>query len=414
MPHFLPLFIGLRYTRSKRSEGFFSFVSGFSFLAMALGVMALIVVLSVMNGFDREIKTRLLNIIPHITLGSDTENIDWQNLKSGLEGIPGIEGITAYVEGQGMLSYGKALEGVSIQGIDPDDSGIVHTLEDHMLAGTTAALKPGEYGVIIGNLLARSLNVMTGDSLMLSLPELTVTPVGVFPRVKRLRVTGIFQVGAQVDSGIAFLHIQDAARLLRLGARIHGLRLSLDDPFKLRKVVSKIRQKLPVTVRISTWEQAMQPLFQAIRMEKTVVGLLLTVIIGVAAFNIVASLVLMVADKRKDMAVLRTLGATGSTIAAIFRVQGSIVGVSGVFVGVVVGSVVAHWIGNIVATIESLFGFHIFDPGLYFISSLPSELQALDVLIIASVATLVSLLATVYPARRAGRILPAEVLRYDH
>jgi len=414
MSESLALFIGLRYTRSKRSEGFLSFVSGFSFLAMALGVMTLIIVLSVMNGFDREIKSRLLNIIPHMSLSSDNTSTDWQAIKQRLSSLPDVVAIGTYIEAQGMLSYGDSLEGVSIQGIDPGESGISVTLEQHMLAGSTVDLRPGEFGVVIGSLLARALNVVTGDSLMLTLPELSVTPVGIFPRVKRLRVVGIFRVGAQVDTGIAFINLADAARLLKLGNRAHGLRIAVKDPFALGAVLTAVQQSVPTDVQVATWKQAMQALFQAIKMEKTMVGMLLTVIIGVAAFNIVASLVLMVADKRKDMAVLRTLGATGMMIAAIFAIQGFAVGFAGVVVGVVVGSFVAHWIGTIVAALESLLGVQMFDPSLYFISALPSNLQWPDVVIVATLATLISLLATVYPAWRASRIMPAEVLRYDH
>lgn len=410
----IPLFIGLRYTRSKRSEGFFSFVSGFSFLAMALGVMALIIVLSVMNGFDREIKDRLLNIIPHLTLSSPQREPDWAVLAGKVRRVPGVAAVSPFVEGQGMISRGKSLAGVSIQGIDPEQSNIAASLEQSMVSGSVELLEEGEYGVVIGRLLARSLNLMAGDSLMLSLPELMVTPVGVFPRAKRLRVVGVFQVGAQVDDGIVFMHLGDVGKLLRLGGRIHGLRLALADPYKVAEVERELRSLLPDEVKIVSWQQSMQALFSAIRMEKTVVGLLLTVIIGVAAFNIIASLVLMVADKRKDMAVLRTLGATAPMVTAIFRVQGATVGISGVLLGLVLGCVGAFWIGDIVSFMENLFGFRIFDPSMYFISTLPSELQLPDILVVGLVAVVLSLLATLYPAYRAGQIKPAEVLRYDH
>lgn len=409
----LPFFIGLRYIFSKRREGFVSFVSLFSFCAMALGVTALIVVLSVMNGFDREIKTRILNIIPHATVQNARGLDDWQKWSAEITQVPGVQAVTPFVDGPAMLTFGDRFQGISLQGIDPGSPGETASIEQHLIFGDMQQLQPRSYGVILGSLLAQSLGVITGDAVLLTLPQITVTPVGIFPRVKRVTVVGIFQVGAQVDQGIAFIHIADARRLLRLGERVKGLRITLSDPFS-SAAVDRIRAELPKQIEVNTWQESLGSLFRAIRMEKMVVGLLLMVIVGVAAFNIVASLVLMVNDKRKDIAVLRTMGAEAGTIAAIFRIQGGVVGIAGVMVGVVVGCVVALNVGGIVAGLERIFGFNLFDPGLYFIRRLPSELIWQDVALVAGAGVVLSLLATLYPAARAGQVQPAEALRYDH
>ncbi len=408
----LPLFIGLRYILSKRREGFVSFVSLFSFCAMALGVMALIVVMSVMNGFDREIKTRILNIIPHITLHHARGLEDWAHWANKVAQLPGVSAVTPFVDGSAMLTFGDRFQGVSLQGIDPALPQEAMPLGEHLIFGDLGQLQPGSFGVVLGSMLAQSLGVITGDTLLLTLPQVTVTPVGIFPRVKRVTVVGVFQVGAQVDEGIAFIHIADARKLLRLGDRVRGLRVILADPFA--NTALAVRAQLPQQIEMSTWQESMGSLFRAIRMEKMVVGLLLMVIVGVAAFNIVASLVLMVNDKRKDIAVLRTMGADAATITAIFRIQGGVVGMMGVVTGVLVGCVVAINIGAIVAALENLFGFYLFDPGMYFIRRLPSQLLWQDVVLIATAGVVLSLLATLYPASRAGQVQPAEALRYDH
>lgn len=414
MKNSLPWFIGLRYVQSRQEEGFFSLVSIFSFAAMTLGVAALIVVLSVMNGFDREIKQRILDVVPHLTVTFKTPQTNWQQQLPALKALPSIAAVSPLVAGQGMLSAQGQLQGVSVQGVDPANSGMFAILSENMLVGELEALRPGEYGVILGSLLARSLNVLRGDEVLLTLPQMTPTPVGVFPRVKRLKVVGVYQVGAQVDTGIALVHVADAQKLYRLNNSYQGLRLAVTDPFALDDTRAAVAALYGESAQVSTWQEAMKTLFAAIKMEKTVVGLLLGVIIAVAGFNIVASLVLMVAGKRKDIAVLRAMGATGSTIAAIFRVQGAVSGLSGVALGVVAGSLLAWNIGAIVSLLERLSGQILFDPEVYFISQLPSQLRAMDVVVIAAFGVLISLLATLYPAHRAGQISPAEILRYEH
>ncbi|MGK2915096.1 MAG: lipoprotein-releasing ABC transporter permease subunit [Porticoccaceae bacterium] len=409
----LPLFIGLRYVFSKSREGFVSFVSLFSFCAMALGVMTLIVVLSVMNGFDQEIKTRMLTVIPHVTVTRPEGVRDWAALGKALASHPGVVAAMPFVDGPAMLTQGNRFEAISLQSLDPASPQAIDALSRHMLAGDLNGLRANSYGVVLGKFLAEKLEVQVGDTLLLTLPEVSATPAGVFPRVKRLHVAGVFQAGAQVDSGVAFVHIADAGRLLRMGDRVRGIRLVLAEPLTLSGI-GQIRADFSAQYEVITWQDSLSTLFRAIRMEKTVVGLLLAVIIGVAAFNIIASLVLMVNDKRKDIAVLRTLGARAATVAQIFRIQGGAIGVAGVVVGAALGCWLALNVGAVVAWIERLFGVYLFDPTLYFITRLPSQLQWQDVLMVCALGVVLSLLSTLYPAWRGGQVQPAEALRYDH
>ena len=266
---------------------------------------------------------------------------------------------------------------------------------------------------MIGNLLARSLGVIKGDSVILSLPSLNVTPAGIFPRYKRFHVLGVFQVGAQVDNGLAFIHYQDGQKLLRLGEKVSGIKLSVSDPFVLDSITASLKAELGDKFKVSTWAQELNSLFQAIKMEKKVVGVLLAAIIAVAAFNIIASLVLMVADKRRDIAVLRTLGAKATTVSGIFMIQGSVIGFLGVVMGGILGCLLAVFVGDIVSWLEQFVGFQVFDPNVYFISQLPSKLLWQDVAFVCFFGLGLSLLATLYPAIRAGQVQPAEALRYD-
>lgn len=423
----LPLFIGLRYTRSKRSEGFVSFISGFSLCAMALGVTALIVVLSVMNGFDREIKSRLLKVVPHITVssrqGMDQAQIaDFQsqlNDSADQQVLSVVPMLQSFV----MISHGEQQTGVVLQGIDPQlgaSGKIADKLAENMLSGHVEQLAEGQFGVILGSQLARKLNLFVGDKLQLTLPKISVTPMGVFPRIKRVTVVGIFQVGAQVDASVAFIHHRDGQKLLQVGDRYHGVQIELSDAFAADSWLAQQRTGMALNSASDTdlqwrsWTDDMGSLFQAMRMEKVIVSLLLSVIIAVAAFNIVASLVLMVSDKRKDIAVVRTLGASSSTVIQIFIIQGLAVGALGIFSGTVLGCLLAYFIGDIVAAIEGLTGVYMFDPSVYLISALPSRILVGDVLMVVAGAFIISFLATLYPAWRAGKFLPAEALRYDH
>ncbi|MGV6808022.1 MAG: lipoprotein-releasing ABC transporter permease subunit [bacterium] len=410
----LPVFIALRYIRGRTGNGFVSFVSLLSFFAMTVGVAVLIVVMSVMNGFNGEIRNRILSVIPHGVVAGDGGFQDWHFIADAIADNSGVAGSAPIISGFGMLSGNGVNKGVAVEGIDPNLESAVTPIREFILQGDTAYLREGEFGMLLGDALARSLNVRIGDSLMLSLPELTVTPAGTFPRFKRFRVVGIFRVGAQVDDGLAFIHIGDARRIYRKPPEwVGGMRIKFDDPLKASIRAASVRQNLPEGVQLLTWEQQMGDLFSAIRMEKLVVGVILCSIIAVAAFNIIASLVLMVADRRREIAVLKTLGASQRMIVQTIMCQGSILGISGVLLGALLGGLLAINISGIVAFFERVTGSYVFDPSIYFIDALPSELQLGDILVIAMVGIVLSVLATLYPARSAGLIPPAEALRYD-
>lgn len=412
MPTFIPLYIGLRYTRAKRRNQFISFVSGFSLVGMALGVMALIVVLSVMNGFDREMKQRILSVVPHGFIDREPGLENWQSLAQKVEQHPEVVATAPYIEGFALISYAQGVEGVQLQGILPQAQERVSVVEQHMLAGSTHDLRPGEFGIVMGRLLARQLGLALGDKVKLTLPDITITPAGVYPRMRRFTLVGIFEVGAQMDHSLAMIHIEDAERLLRREGP-QGLHIKVEDIYRAAPILAELGETLGPEYKVKDWSQTQGSLFQAVKMEKLVIAALLSIIIAVAAFNIVSSLVLMVADKRGDIAVLRTLGLTARQVMAVFVVQGSAVGFAGTLIGAVLGSVLALFIGPLVASLESLLGLRVFDPSVYFISYLPSELRWQDLLAICATALVLSLLATLYPAYRAAQIEPAEALRYE-
>lgn len=411
MNNYLPFFIGFRYIFSKRREGFVSFVSIVSMLAMALGVMTLITVLSVMNGFDHEIKQRVLKVIPHSTIEAATGVTNWQSLADNISGLPNVKAVVPYIDSQAMLTHRGRMQGVKLFGVLPEQQSIVDSIGSQILVGQLNRLRAGQYNIVLGRLLAQALNADVGDRILVTLPEILITPAGVFPRIKKFKVVAIYETGAPVDNGIAMIHLRDAGKLLHLGENITGLRLFLNDPFNLGSI-TQIKQWVPSDTKITTWQESMSELFAAIKMEKTVVGLLLSVIIGVAAFNIVASLVLMVNDKRTDIAVLRTMGITAKSISRIFQIQGGVTGLAGVLFGVVMGWILATTIGDLLLWMEVTFGFEVFDPGLYFITRLPSQLQWLDVLVVAALGLVLSMLASWYPAYRASKVPPVDALRY--
>lgn len=410
--------IGLRYTRSKRRNQFISFVSGFSLLGMMLGTIALIVVMSVMNGFDREIKQRLLQVIPHVELIARDESLqDWETMHSFAEQQPGILAAAPYVTGDAMVSFERGMQGVQLRGLQPQDVPRLSGLADHMLIGDIEDLREGEYNVVIGRLLARYLGVSPGDKINLTLPQLTVTPMGIYPRVKRFTVVGVFEVGAQVDQYLVVTHLQDAQKLLRLGEGVSGIELRTENMYAADQWGQKLYSRLPAAeqerITVRSWSETQASLFAAVKMEKTVVSVLLMIIIAVAAFNIISSLVLMVADKRFDIAVLRTLGLTRRQVMGVFMVQGAAIGWFGVLTGALLGSVIATYVGVIIASVENLLGVRIFDPSVYFISHMPSELMLSDVLVVVTVGLVLSVLSTLYPAYRAAQVEPAEALRYE-
>jgi len=408
----IPLYIGLRYTRAKRRNQFISFISAFSLVGMALGVMALIIVLSVMNGFDREMKARILSVIPHGFVDQLPALNDWQVLAATVNQHPQVIASAPYIASTAMVSYAGGVEFIELQGILPDAEAQVSIVEQRMIVGSMAQLQPGEYGIVMGRLLASRLMLTSGDKIRLTSPEINITPMGAFTRSRSFTLVGVFEVGAQIDSTLALIHLQDAQKFLRKPG-VQGLHVKTENMFDAARVMAELRAQLGDDYRVKDWSQTQGSLFQAVKMEKIVVGSLLMIIIAVAAFNIVSSLVLMVADKRSDIAVLRTMGVSARQVMGIFIVQGSAVGFIGTFIGTVIGCVVALSLTPIMGAIESLLGLQMFDPEVYFISQLPSVLLWQDVVFICGIALLLSFIATLYPAYRAAQIEPAEALRYE-
>jgi len=409
----IPFYIGLRYTRAKRRTQFISFISAFSLFGMALGVMALIIVLSVMNGFDREMKQRILSVIPHGFIDQHPQMSDWTAVAKQVELHPEVQASAPYIEGFALITYEGGVESIQVQGILPEAESRVSVLEDHMIIGSSANLLPGEFGIVMGRLLARSLGIAPGDRVTLTLSDINITPAGVFPRMRSFTLVGVFEVGAQVDQNLAMIHIDDAARLFRYSGGVQGLHVKVNDMYRAGTVMSELAQGFGEAFTVKDWSQTQGSLFQAVKMEKIVIAALLCIIIAVAAFNIVSSLVLMVADKRSDIAVLRTLGLTARQVMGIFIVQGSAVGLAGTLIGAALGCLIAFTLSSLMAVLESLFGWHAFDPNVFYISQFPSVLMWQDVVLICSVAVTLSLLATLYPAYRAAKIEPAEALRYE-
>jgi lipoprotein-releasing system permease protein len=412
----LPLYIGLRYTRAKRRNHFISFISLTSMLGIALGVTALITVISVMNGFEKELRHRMLGMSAHVVISAlDKEWTAWQTFAQTLRARSHVTGVAPFIQGQAMLTYRQSAYGAYLQGISPDLESQVSQVQEKMVAGELKALKSGEFGAVIGSELANSLAAEVGDKITLVIPQASVTPVGVLPRMKQFTVKGIFTVGMHdYDSGLVLLHIDDAAKLLRLvEGSVHGLNVKLDDMFRAQSFSRDLQKELPLGYVSYDWTYRHANFFKAIKMEKTVMFVILTLIVAVAAFNIVSTLVMVVTDKEADIAILRTLGATPTTIMAIFIVQGVLIGVFGTLLGLLGGISLALNVETLVPTLESFFGIQFLPADIYYISDLPSDLRWLDVYRIASLSLVISLIATIYPAWRASRTQPAEALRYE-
>ncbi len=410
----LPLFIGARYTRAKRRNQFVSFVSLVSLLGMILGVAVLIIVLSVMNGFESEIRGRILDALPHVYVTRDNAKIEnAEQFARQLSQHTEVIGAAPYIGGKGMASVPGIVRGVTITGVLPEEESKVANLGSHMLAGSIEALRGGDYGAVLGSLLANQLRLQVGDKVTLTLPKIVITPMGVFPRVKRFTVVGISEVGAQVDASSVHIHMVDAAKLFSVSNAVDGIRLRLEDLFAAPQVAAELSEELGADFRVTDWSQTQGGLFQAIKMEKAMVGFLLMIVVAVATFNIVSILVMMVADKRSAVAVLRTMGMPRKHIMWIFVVQGSMIGLAGILIGVAVGSLLAIYAGAIVAWFEQLLNVQLFDPSVYFINHIPSVVRVGDIARIAGAAFVLSFLATLYPAARAASIQPAEVLRYE-
>lgn len=411
----LPLYIGLRYTRAKRRNHFISFISGSSMLGVMLGVAALIVVLSVMNGFHKEVRERILGMASHaVIMGADGRIDDWRKGLDVAKDHPEVVGQAPFVEMRGMLINGQFVSGVQVRGILPEEEPKVSDVGMHMTDGSLGLLEPGSFNIILGHELANNLGVQVGDKVTLVAPEVMMTPTGNMPRMKRFNVAGIFRIDmGKFDSGVALTHMHDAAKVLRLGEAVTGIRLKLRDMYKAPEVSVELAREQEGWFRVSDWTMEFSNFFSALRTEKRMMGMVLFLIIAVAAFNIVSTLVMVVTDKRSDIAILRTLGLSPKEIMQIFIIQGATLGFIGTLVGIVVGVVAALNLENFIAGLEGLFGFKILDPSVYYISRMPSDLHWDDVWMVAVSAFAVTLIATVYPARRAAATQPAEALRYE-
>ena len=410
------LFIGLRYTRAKRKNHFISFISLTSMIGIALGVAALIVVLSVMNGFQAELRTRILGVASHLEItGANNQLSDWSTLAAQVKKKqPEVIASAPYVMAQGMLSYGQAVQGALVRGILPGYEDSVADLGKNMKAGRLSDLRAGEFGVVLGLDLAQLLGVSIGEKVVLMAPQGQFTPTGVVPRIKQFKVVGLFQIGMyEYDAGLALIHMHDAAKLYRMGDNVSGLRLKLNDLFDAPQMSAKLTQKLDGHYFVTDWTQQHANFFKAVQLEKKVMFIILTLIVAVAAFNIVSTLVMAVTDKRADIAIMRTFGASPRSIMGIFIVQGALIGIIGTLIGAAVGILIALNIDSIIPFIENLFKVQFLAKDVYYISDLPSTLDWNDVITIVVMSFMLSLLATLYPSYKASTLNPAEALRYE-
>ncbi len=409
------LFVGLRFTRAERRNHFISFISLTSMLGIALGVAALIVVLSVMNGFQKEVRARILGVASHVQItGLDNQLGDWQAVAKEAAGHPQVAAAAPFVNGQGMLTFGAQVRGVLVRGIAPQLEEKVADIGSHMVAGRLEALAPGQFNIVLGSELARALGAAMGDKLTLIVPQGLVTPAGILPRLKQFTVAGIFEVGMfEYDSGLALIELDDAQKLYGTGDRVSGVRLKLHDLFQSREVARDLIARLRADVYVSDWTRSHANYFRAVQIEKRMMSIILSLIVAVAAFNIVSTLVMAVTDKQSDIAILRTLGASPGGIMQIFMVQGALIGVIGTLIGVAGGIALALNIDVVVPWLEQLLNVKFLSREVYYITDLPSDPQRGDVVAIALVSLALSFLATIYPSWRASRVNPAEALRYE-
>ncbi len=409
------LLVGLRYTRAKRRNRFIGINSLISIIGIWLGVWALIVVLSVMNGFQKEVRTRILGVVSHVQItGPNNLLPDWRQIAEGAAREPHVVAAAPFVQGQAMLTSGRAVRGALVRGIDPALEERVADFKRHMRTGSLDALKPGSFNVVLGGDLARALGALPGDKIALIAPQGTVTPAGLIPRLKQFTVAGTFEAGiVDADSTLALVNLRDAQAVYQLGDTVTGVRLKLDDLFAAREVAAQLMAHLPQDIFASDWTRSHANFFRAVEIEKRVMFIILGLIILVAAINIISTMVMAVTDKQADIAILRTLGATPRSIMQVFMTQGMIIGLVGTLLGVATGIVIAQNIDVIVPAIERLFSIQFLSKDVYLIPELPSDLQAGDVIAVSLTALVLSFLATVFPSLWASRVNPAEALRYE-
>jgi lipoprotein-releasing system permease protein len=411
----MELWIGLRYTRAKRRTRFISFISVVAIICMALGVWALIVVLSVMNGFEQELRARILGMASHATISAFEGGLpDWPRVAERAAQNPEIEALAPYVQGEGMLRMSGALSGTLMRGILPEHENKVSEVGAHMKEGKLEDLVAGEYRIVLGIQIARALGVRAGDKVDLMIPQASVTPAGVLPRFRRFTVSGIFEIGMyEFDRGMVLVHLADAQALYRMGSDVTGVRLKLHDLFQAPRVARDLANQLDGVYYVSDWTRQHANFFRAVATEKTVMFIILSLIVIVAVFNIASMLVMVVQDKQSDIAILRTLGATPRSIMVVFMVQGIVIGVFGTLVGVVAGVITAFNVEPIMAVMQALTGNQFLSPDVYYISDLPSDVRLRDIIRIGLLSFLLGVLSTLYPAWRASRVQPAEALRYE-
>ena len=409
------MWVGSRYVRSRSSNQFVSLISAISMGGIAVAVAVLIVVLSVVNGFERELKDRLLAMTSHANIIDSRHNYtNWPEIIDLAESNERVDAAAPYIDGQGLLVSGERLSGAKIQGIEPALEKRVSGIGDVLVEGTLESLADGEYNIVLGIELANELQVKRGDKVTLTLAEGVVTPAGVMPRTRRFTVSGIYRVGMfEFDRRLAFVHLGDAQKLFRLRGLVSGIRLSVTDVYSASEIVREVATDIGQAVAISDWTRRHVNFFKSIQITKSILFVILLMVVAVAAFNIVSTLVMVVKDKQSDIAILRTTGASPSMILRIFITQGSIIGVVGTAIGVLIGVLIASNLESIVGFVEGVFSIKLLAADVYFISDLPSEIKTGDVVKISVIALLLALASTFYPAWRASRTLPAEALRYD-
>ncbi len=415
MFHPVSLFIGLRYTRSRRRHHFISFISLFSILGIALGVIALITVLSVMNGFHKEVRERILGMASHGDIQAANGRMqDWADAIQQAKQHPNVLAAAPYIEAQAMLTHRREVSGAIVRGILPEREPDVVDVAQHMTAGSLDALQAGQYRIVLGKELAVRLGVELGDKVTVVVPQIITTIAGSMPRMKRFTVVGLFAVGmGEYDSSVAMVNMQDAAKLLRMGESVSGVRIRIEDVWEARRVSMELAGQMTGAYRVLNWTDYHRHFFAALKMEKRMIGLLLSLIIVIGAFNIISTLVMMVMDKQGDIAIMKTLGASPGMVMRIFIVQGMTLGAVGTLLGAALGLPLAFHVDNVVAAIERMTGSHFIDPSVYYISHLPSDVQMGDVVMVMAGSFLTSLLMTLPPAWRAYRTAPAEALRYE-